>query len=165
MEETIVMINSLVDDSFQAFLVENASFTPKEEYPHHYMHEKRGVEIVKRFGNELKIPNRLIKCGKTACREHMRGGIFYKMKHSKKVEFVERIDKSILGLDGLQIIVNADNKDSVDFEIIGKSCLKEIDGDFIKQKYGITEGIEFGNRLHQERVMWMKKKLEELRFL
>ena len=33
MEETIVMINSLVDDSFQAFLVENASFTPKEEYP------------------------------------------------------------------------------------------------------------------------------------
>ena len=136
--------------------------TPKEEYPHHYMHEKRGVEIVKRFGNELKIPNRLIKCGKTACREHMRGGIFYKMKPSKKVEFVERIDESILGLDGLQIIVNADNKDAVDFKKIGKQCLEEIDGQYLKQKYGIIEGIEFGNRLHQERVKWMKKELEEL---
>ena len=136
--------------------------TPKEEYPHHYMHEKRGVEIVKRFGKELKIPNRLIKCGKTACREHMRGGIFYKMKPSKKVEFVERIDESILGLDGLQIIVNADNKDAVDFKKIGKQCLEEIDGQYLKQKYGIIEGIEFGNRLHQERVKWMKKELEEL---
>lgn len=26
-------------------------------------------------------------------------------------------------------------------------------------------GIEFGNRLHQERVIWMNKKLEELCFL
>ena len=135
--------------------------TPKEEYPHHYMHEKRGVEVVKKFGNDLKIPNRLIKCGKTACREHMRGGLFNKMKTSKKVEFIERVDESILGLDGLQIIVNADSKDAVDFEKIGKRCLTEINGDFIKQKYGITEGIQFGNRLHEERVIWMKKDLEE----
>ena len=134
--------------------------TPKEEYPHHYMHEKRGAEVVKRFGNNLKLPNHLIKCGKTACREHMRGGIFYKMTPNKKVEFIERVDKSSLGLDGLQIIVNADNKDAVDFAKIGKKCLKEIDGQYIKQKYGIKEGIEFGNRLHQERVIWMKKHIE-----
>ena len=135
--------------------------TPKEEYPHHYLHEKRGVEVVKKIGNDLKIPNRLIKCGKVACREHMRGGIFYKMKPSKKVEFIERVDKSILGLDGLQIIVNADNKDAIDFAKIGKRCLTEIDGDFIKQKYDIAEGIQFGNKLHDERVKWMKKELEE----
>ena len=135
--------------------------TPKEEYPHHYMHEKRGVEVVKKFGNDLKIPNRLIKCGKTACREHMRGGIFYKMKSSKKTEFIERVDKSILGLDGLQIIVNADNKDAIDFAKIGKKCLKEIDGQYIKQKYRIKEGIELGKILHEERVIWMKKHIED----
>ena len=133
--------------------------TPKEEYPHHYLHEKRGVEVVKRFGKDLKIPNRLIKCGRTSCREHMRGGIFSKMKPSKKVVFIERIDKSILGLDGLQIIINADNKDAENFETIGKKCLEEINGEYIKQKYGINEGIEFGNKLHQERVNWMKKQL------
>ena len=83
--------------------------TPKEEYPHHYGHENRGAEIVSNFGRNIKVPNNWIKCGKTACREHMRGGIFNKMKTAKKVEFIERVDKSLLGLDGLQIVVISDN--------------------------------------------------------
>ena len=98
--------------------------TPKEEYPHHYLHEKRGVELVKNMGNRLKIPNRLINCGKVSCREHMRGGIFDKMKPSKKVEFIERVAKSVLGLDGLQIIVKADSKNSSDFEEVRKNVFK-----------------------------------------
>ena len=98
--------------------------TPKEEYPHHYLHEKRGVELVKNMGNRLKIPNRLINCGKVSCREHMRGGIFDKMKSSKKVEFIERVDKSVLGLDGLQIIVKADSKNSSNFEGVRKNVFK-----------------------------------------
>lgn len=98
--------------------------TPKEEYPHHYLHEKRGVELVKNMGNRLKIPNRLINCGKVSCREHMRGGIFDKMKPSKKVEFIERVAKSVLGLDGLQIIVKADSKNSSNFEGVRKNVFK-----------------------------------------
>ena len=133
--------------------------TPKEEYPHHYLHELRGVDVVKKFGKDLKIPNRLIKCGKTSCKEHMRGGIFYKMKPSKKVEFLERIDKSILGLDGLQLIVKADNKNCTQFEELGRQCLDEINGEYIKEKYGLKEGIQFGQKLHEERVLWMKSKL------
>ena len=136
--------------------------TPKEEYPHHYLHELRGIDIVRKLGHDLKLPNRLIKCGKTACREHMRGGIFNNMKPSKKVEFIERVDKSILGLDGLQIIVNADNKDAQNFEKIGKMCLEEINGKYINKKYGLREGIEFGRRLHEERVQWMKKYEDKL---
>ena len=38
----------------------------------------------------------------------MRGGIFSKMKASKKVDFLERVDKSYLGLEGLQIVVDCD---------------------------------------------------------
>ena len=94
----------------------------------------------------------------------MRGGIFYKMKPSKKVEFIERVAKSPIGLHGLQIVVYADkmssrNTDSgsIDFETIGKKCLKEVDGKLIKNKYHIKESIAFGNKLHQERIEWMKK--------
>lgn len=138
--------------------------TPKEEYPHHYGHEISGVELVVKFGNNIKAPNNWIKCGKTACREHMRGGIFYKMKPSTKVEFIERVDKSLLGLDGLQIIVICDktsggrpsNKDDISFQYIGKKCLNEIDGQYIQNKYGLKPGIEFGNKLHEERIAWMK---------
>ena len=134
--------------------------TPKEEYPHHYLHEQRGVQAVAVFGKKLKIPNRLIKCGKTSCMEHMRGGIFYKMKPGKKVDFLERVDKSLLGLDGLQLIVRADNKDCRQFVELGRACLDEIDGNFIRNKYGLREGVEFGEKLHQERTLWMKRHTE-----
>lgn len=142
------------------------SITPKEEYPHHYGHEINGVDLVTKFGNRIKAPTRWIECGKVACREHMRGGIFYKMKPSKKIEFIERIAKSPLGLHGLQIVVYSDklssrniDSGSIDFEIIGKECLKTINGQYIKDKYNIKEDIEFGNKLHQERIEWIKNRL------
>lgn len=138
--------------------------TPKEEYPHHYGHEINGVELVTKLGNRIKVPTRWIECGKVACREHMRGGIFYKMKPAKKVEFIERVAKSNLGLHGLQIVVNSDKLSSrnidfgnINFENIGNKCLKEINGEYIRKKYKIKEGIEFGNKLHQERIEWMKE--------
>lgn len=138
--------------------------TPKEEYPHHYGHEINGVELVTKFAKRINAPNNWIKCGKTACREHMRGGIFYKMKPSKKVDFIERVDKSLLGLDGLQIIVISDKtsggrqykKEDIDFENIGKQCLKEINGGYIKKKYGIVQGIAFGKKLYEERIKFIK---------
>ncbi len=131
--------------------------TPKEEYPHHYLHEKRGVELVKKLGLKLRIPNRLIKCGITSSLEHMRGGLFKNMKDSKKIDFIERVDKTILGLDGLQIIVNADNKNSVDFAVLGKKCLSEINGTYIKNKYNVNESTKIKELLHQERIKWIKE--------
>ena len=142
--------------------------TPKEQYPHHYGHENSGAELVGKFANKIKAPNNWSKCGKTACREHMRGGIFYKMKPSTKVEFIERVDKSLLGLDGLQIVVICDktsggrenNKDDISFEEIGKKCLNEINGQYIQNKYNLEPGIEFGNKLYEERIKWMKEYLK-----
>ena len=138
--------------------------TPKEEYPHHYGHENTGGDLVLKLGHKINVPNNWIKCGKTACREHMRGGIFYKMKPSTKVSFIERVDKSLLGLDGLQIVVISDktsggreaDKKEIDFETIGKLCLSEINGEYVKNKYGLKPGIEFGNKLHEERIKWMQ---------
>ena len=47
---------------------------------------------------------------------------------------------------------------SIDFETIGKECLEAVNGEFINNKYNIQEGIEFGNKLHQERIEWMKNR-------
>lgn len=138
--------------------------TPKEEYPHHYGHEDKGVALVGTLGNRIGAKNEWIKAGKVACREHMRGGIFYKMKPSTKVDFIERVSKTKLGLDGLQLIVNADKlsggripQGNFNFADIGKKCLEEVNGDFIKQKYNIKEGIEFYKILRQERIEWIKQ--------
>ena len=88
------------------------------------------------------------------------------MTDSKKVEFIERVSKSALGLEGLQIVVYCDKnrfgtlskeeKEQCTFLELGNKMLTEINGEYIKEKYNIKSGIEFGNKLHEERVKWMK---------
>lgn len=142
--------------------------TPKTMYPHHYGHEEAGVPLVRNLGKNLKIPNRWIKCGKTACREHMRGGIFAKMTPAKQVDFIERVNKSILGLDGLKIVVISDrtrdckdsNLENINFDKIGNKCLTSINGEYIEKKYNLKPGKKLGERLHQERINWLKLKME-----
>lgn len=138
--------------------------TPKNEYPHHYGHDKRGVEQVKRLSNRLNVPTIWEKCGIVSSREHMLAGIFFDMKTEKQVDLIERVEKTSLGLEGLQIVVNADKgnrkeKEEISFYSIGKECLEEIDGKYIKEKYGIDEtaGIVFKERLHEERVKWLRE--------
>lgn len=143
--------------------------TPKSMYPHHYGHDEKGVEVVQKFGQRIGAPNKWISYGKVSAKEHMKGGIFYKMTPAKKVSFIERVAKSKLGLHGLQIVVIADkcstrntNIEDIEFEKIGEECLNKIDGKYIKEKYGIEEGIKFKDKLHEERVNWLvtKEKLQ-----
>lgn len=36
--------------------------------------------------------------------------------------------------------------------------LKEIDGEYVKNKYNLSPGLELRDKMHQERIEWMKKK-------
>ena len=141
--------------------------TPKEMYPHHYGHEERGIEPLRELAKRINLPNVWKNCATTAIKEHMKGGIFYKMTVPKKVSFLERVGKSKLGLDGLQIVVYSDRarhgeeqieNQEYNFIDLGKKMLKEIDGEFIKKKYGnINNGKEFGQKLHEERINWLRR--------
>lgn len=89
----------------------------------------------------------------------------------KKVSFLERVGKSKLGLDGLQIVVYADRarhgekkiqNQEYNFANLGKKMLKEIDGEYLKQKYkDIMPGKEFGQKLHEERINWLRQFISE----
>ena len=91
------------------------------------------------------------------------------MSAGKKVDFIERVSKSVLGLEGLQIVVYCDRnrrgeltkeeKERITFVNISNKMLNEIDGEYINRKYNIEEGIEFGIKLHEERVKWMKNNI------
>lgn len=133
--------------------------TPKEEYPHHYVHDIKGESVVKEFGKKLGIPTIWIKCGVTSSKEHMRGGIFFKMTPTKQVQFLERVEKSTLGLDGLQVIVDADKgiREQVnDFASLGKQVLQEINGKYILNKYGNIDGLQIKQKLYEERIKYLK---------
>lgn len=137
--------------------------TPKEMQPHHYGHDKNGVRLVENFAKRLKIPNSWTKCGKISAKEHMRGGLFNKMTARKQVDFIERVSKSKLGLDGMKIVVLCDRwreekmPEDIIFDKIGKECMKQVNGEIIKQKYNIKNMEKIGELLRKERIEWMKK--------
>ncbi len=141
--------------------------TPRDILPHHYGHEERGEKLVLEMGRRLKIPKLWTSCGKISAKEHMRGGIFNEMTAKKKVEFIERVGKSQLGLDGMKIVVMCDRArngkflDKIDFDKIGKKCLKEVTGKMIMEKYNISGGIGLKKILHEERIKWIKLQNEK----
>lgn len=140
--------------------------TPKDMLPHHYGHDEKGVKLVQILSNRIGVPNSWVKCGKTAAKWHMKGGIFEQMTPKKQVEFIEAIGKSMLGLEGLKIVVACDkNRSSSDLEAtlnqiqfaeLGKECLDTISGEKISQKYPNLIGKAFGEKLHEERINWIK---------
>lgn len=140
--------------------------TPKDEYPHHYNHDKNGVSEVMKFANRLKIPNEWCSYGKVSAKEHMIGGIFDKMTPAKQVSFIERVYKTKLGLKGLEIVVESDrncrglNKDRILFADLGEKLMNEINGDFIKEKFGLDEGVKLKQKLHEQRVSWLKRQFQ-----
>lgn len=93
------------------------------------------------------------------------------MTANKKVDFIERVSKSVLGLDGLQIVVYCDRnrfgslsieeKEKCTFLEIGNKLLSKIDGEYIKERYNIKDGIQFGNRLHEERIKYIKNCIDK----
>ena len=137
--------------------------TPKEMYPHHYDHDKNGVNEVAKLCNRLKMPNDWASYAKVAAKEHMKGGIFNKMTPSKKVDFIERVYKTKLGLEGLEIIVESDrncrglNREKVEFAKLGNKVINDINGDLIKEKFGIEEGVKLKQKLHEQRVKYIKE--------
>ena len=139
--------------------------TPKEMYPHHYGHDENGVAEVIKFANRLKMPNDWCSYGKVSAKEHMKGGIFYKMTPSKQVDFIERVYKTKLGLDGLEIVVESDrncrglNKDIVCFAKLGKEVMEKVNGNIIKEKFGLEDGLKLKQKLHEQRIDFIKKKM------
>ena len=137
--------------------------TPKGMLPHHYGHDKNGAKLVENLGNRLKIPNSWIKCGKVSTKEHMLGGIFNRMTSKKQVDFITRVNKSLLGLNGLEMVVicdrwrNEDMPTDVNFAEIGKECISKINGKYIESKYKIENREKVGELLRLERIEWMKK--------
>lgn len=136
--------------------------TPKDMLPHHYGHDEKGVKLVGDLGNRIGVPKSWIKCGKIAAKEHMRGGIFNKMTPAKQVDFITRVSKSMLGLDGMKIVVMCDRwrekeepKD-IKFDIIGNEILEKVNGNYIKENYNIKDERQIGEVLRNERIKLIK---------
>lgn len=133
--------------------------TPKEMLPHHYNHEKHGDEFIRNFCNRLKMPNHYKKVGLTASNEHMRAGMFCELRTSKKVDFIVKNDRTILGLRGLEVIANCDkvHEQRIEFSKLGEQMFQEVNGMTIDlQNLSIQQ---INEKLRKARIDWMIKHL------
>lgn len=136
--------------------------TPKYMLPHHYGHDEKGVKLVAELGKRIGVPKSWLKCGKISAKEHMRGGIFNKMTPPKQIDFITRVSKSMLGLEGMKIVVLCDRwrekepPNDIKFDIIGNKILKEIDGNYIKENYNIKNEKQIGEILRNKRIELIK---------
>ena len=129
--------------------------TPLEMLPRHLGHEERGVELVKGLCSRLKLPTNYEKAGVVACKEHMKAGIYNEMRIPTRVDFLERIAKSVIGLEGMEILANADNTKAkpLRFAEAGEEMLEKVNA----KNY--PKDIEYKvlkERLRKERIEWLK---------
>lgn len=138
--------------------------TPKEILPHHYGHDKNGIILVKNLSNRIGVPKKWEKTGLIASIEHMRAGKFLQMKPAKQVNFIEKIDKSVLGLEGMEIVIQCDytnrqKNNNFNFAKIGNELIKQVNGKLIKANYKEVKGVKFKKKLREERIKWIKNNL------
>ncbi len=124
--------------------------TPPEMLPHHYLHEKRGLEVLNEMNRRMTIPSDWKKVAAFVIREHMR---------APRLEKSGKIVALLLKLSGLKItandfcdIINVDNhglpfylehaQEIIDelFKIGGKDAPPEL------------EGKQIGKWIHDERI-------------
>ena len=91
----------------------------------------------------------------------MRGGIFLKMTPAKQVDFMTRVAKSPLGLDGMKIVVMCDKARDIIFDTLGKEMLQTVTGKTVQEKYGEKEGKKIAELLRVERIAWLKQKAKQ----
>lgn len=83
--------------------------TPAEILPHHYGHEKRGMQAATRLGTRLALPSRYIMAGALAAREHMKGGTYDRLRTGTRRDLLISVHSA--GLDApFWALVNADSQ-------------------------------------------------------
>jgi len=66
--------------------------TPKEQWPRHIAHEKRGVKLIEKLCDRLKAPNQFRELAVIAAREHGRAHRALEMRAATILDLLEAVD-------------------------------------------------------------------------
>lgn len=135
--------------------------TPETMLPHHYDHEKRGIEVLAQWNNRCTMPKEWIKCAKFVIKEHMRAPLLKKpSKISQLIMGVSKLSYIISGEEFCSII-EADHH-SLPIYLRGYNSLLEqlqiISGSDVPQ---VFKGPDIGKWLDNARTkqcyIWLRK--------
>lgn len=137
------------------------SATPREEWPHHYGHEDRGIPLIGKFCKRIGTPNVFEKAGKLVSKLHMKAGRINTLKAGSKVKLFEEIYNSrSISFEGVEIIAKADSKDyTISFANLAKETYKIRATEEMKGKCtsdGVLDYEKLKMQLMQKRIEFVK---------
>lgn len=126
--------------------------TPLDILPAHHDHEKRGADIIDTI---TWMPKDWKSFSRTVALEHMRGHRFSEMRRGKRVTFLERINRSVGGLEAFCTVLRADKPgDESSKNILNiyvtNAKIKSVTGHDLPAN--TPKDQRFGQMLHQRRV-------------
>ena len=136
--------------------------TPPEMLPHHYKHERRGLDVLRQMNRRMTLPSDWKKSAEFVIREHMRAP---RLSHAGKiVDLLMNLHAQKISARDFCDIINADNHGLPPYlahatEIIAE--LLKING---RDAPSNLSGIDIGNWIHAERIrrfVTLKKFREE----
>lgn len=147
--------------------------TPDDVRPHHYGHEKRGLDLINQICDRLKVPNDFREFALKSCEYHMTLRRLYEMKPGKIYDIVEDITKGfryVLPLSLLFEVSEADlygrgkkpsderknqfdKSQSIAYNM-NTILLNVSAGDFPELFERKLEGEEFGKMLRVKRIQY-----------
>ena len=138
--------------------------TPEKILPHHYNHEKRGVEVIERLAERLPIPKRFLKVGKFFTENHLKLANIFRLRPSKIARLLVSIHKEHLDLRYIFTAVRCDlegreggKEFNIDVDLLERmqAEILKINGKELTKKYGSSPKI--GEILLQKRTEKIKE--------
>ena len=149
--DDVAKINSNPMVRFAALMHDiGKGITPPEMLPHHYKHEKRGLEVLNQMNRRMRLPNEWKKTAAFVIREHMRAPRLE--KPGKIVDLLLNLHGLKLGVKDFCDIIRVDNHGLPPYLEHAKEIIDELLKIGGKDAPSELEGSEIGKWIHAARI-------------
>lgn len=124
--------------------------TPLEMLPHHYEHEKRGLDVLAEMDRRIKLPKYWRKFATFVIREHMRAPLINSA--GKMVDLLIKLHNSKIPIRDFNDIINADNHRLPWYLFDAKKIIDELLKVSGSEAPSKLKGSEIGDWVRAERI-------------
>lgn len=124
--------------------------TPQEMLPHHYMHDKRGIDVLAEMDRRIRLPRDWRKIAAFVIREHMRAPVL--TMAGKMVDLLIKLHNSKMSVRDFNDIINADNHGLPKYLANAEKILSELLKVSGNDAPAELTGSEIGNWVRDERI-------------
>ena len=135
--------------------------TPAEMLPHHYGHEKAGLDVLAAWNRRMTLPHTWMKAASFVIREHMRAP---RLTHVGKIaDLLLGIGRSGLSMEQFTAVIRADHGTLPDYLMRGAEYLAAMLCVTGRDAPAHLVGAQIGAWLREERIRTLRKILAERR--